>query len=226
MDFIDVAKTEGVGEAFQLEGFMAVRARTRTAVHLIAEQITPGMSEEEAKRVARATLSYLSMRRGWHRIVVRCGSNTTKSFTERSEPGIILQEHDIFFVDIGPIYGDYEGDAGETFVLGDDPVHLKAKQDVREIWNIVRGKWLAERLTGSELYEFAAQTARQFGWRLNLDLSGHRLSEYPHSAHYGGSLAEIGFRPSPDLWVLEIAIVHPVRRFGAFFEDLLSAQES
>ena len=47
---------------------------------------------------------------------------------EKSEPGVVLGDNDIFFVDIGPIYGDTEGDAGDTFVVGDDPDHLRAKK--------------------------------------------------------------------------------------------------
>jgi hypothetical protein len=226
MTITDVANIEGTGSSFDLDGFMAVRARTRKAVHMIADQLTLGLSEEQAKEVARTTLSALEMRRGWHHIIVRCGSNTTKDFMERSEPGVVLGENDIFFVDIGPVYGDFEGDAGDTFVFGDDPGHLKAKRDVREIWEIVRAKWLAEQVTGVELYEFAVETTEAFGWKLNMDLSGHRLSDYPHSAHYDGPLAEVGFTPNPNLWVLEIAIAHPDKTFGAFYEDLLLDDQS
>jgi methionyl aminopeptidase len=226
MTVTNVATIEGTGSTFDLGGFMGVRARTRKAVHLIAQQILPGMPEERAKEIARSTLASLGMRRGWHHIIVRCGSNTTKDFMARSEPGVILQENDIFFVDIGPVYGEFEGDAGDTFVLGDNPLHLKAKKDVREIWEIVRTKWLAEQITGAELYEFAINTTEEFGWKLNMDLSGHRLSEYPHSAHYDGPLAEVGFKPKPNLWVLEIAIAHPDKTFGAFYEDLLLEDQS
>lgn len=226
MTVTDVNTLEGTGSAFELDGFMAVRARTRKAVHMIADQIIPGMTEERAKEIARSTLSELGMRRGWHHIIVRCGPNTTKDFMQRSEPGVVLGERDIFFVDIGPVYGDFEGDAGDTFVLGDDPLHLKAKHDVRQIWEIVRARWLAEQITGAELYEFAVKTTEEFGWKLNLDLSGHRLSDYPHSAHYDGPLAEVGFKPSPNLWVLEIAIAHPDGSFGAFYEDLLLEDQS
>ena len=221
MTVTDVNTIEGTGSVFEIGGFMAVRARTRKAVHMIAAQVEPGMSEERAKEIARTTLKSLEMRRGWHHIIVRCGPNTTKDFMERSDPGVVLGDNDIFFVDIGPVYGDFEGDAGDTFVLGDDPVHLKAKSDVREIWELVRAKWFAERASGVELYEFAAATAQSFGWALNMDLSGHRLCDYPHSAHYDGPLAEVDFRPSPNLWVLEIAIAHPEGTFGAFYEDLL-----
>lgn len=226
MTVTDMTTIEGTGAAFELDGFMAVRARTRKAVHMIAEQIEPGMSEERAKEIARSTLASLGMRRGWHHIIVRCGSNTTKDFMARSEPGVVLQEDDIFFVDIGPVYGDFEGDAGDTFVLGGDPLHLKAKSDVRRIWDTVRAKWLAERVTGVELYEFATKTTEELGWKLNMDLSGHRLSDYPHSVHYDGPLAEVGFTPNPNLWVLEIAIAHPDMTFGAFYEDLLLEDQS
>jgi methionyl aminopeptidase len=226
MTVTDVTTIEATGSGFDLDAFMAVRARTRKAVHMIADQITSGLSEEQAKEIARLTLTSLEMRRGWHHIIVRCGSNTTKDFMERSEPGVVLQDNDIFFIDIGPVYGDFEGDAGDTFVLGDDPLHIKAKNDARAIWEIVRAKWFAEQITGVELYEFAIATAKEFGWRLNMDLSGHRLSDYPHSAHYDGPLADVGFRPNPNLWVLEIAIAHPDGSFGAFYEDLLLEDQS
>jgi hypothetical protein len=52
------------------------------------------------------------------------------------------------------------------------------------------------------------------------------LSDFPHSAHYDGPLAEVEFRPNPNLWVLEIAIAHPERKFGAFYEDLLLEDQS
>src|ERR1700677_5354420 len=152
---MDMETIEATGDRFSLEELMYVRARTRRAVHLIADKVEVGMAEEEAKDVARSILTSLGMRRGWHHIIVRCGSNTTKDFMERSEPGVVLGENDIFFIDIGPVYGDFEGDAGDTFVFGDNPLHLKAKLDVREIWEIVRAKWLGEQISGLDLYDFA-----------------------------------------------------------------------
>ncbi len=148
-----MAELEATGEQFSVDNLMDVRARTRKAVHLIADEVQPGMAEEEAKAIARDILKDMEMRRGWHHIIVRCGSNTTKDFMERSEPGVVLGDNDIFFVDIGPIYGDTEGDAGDTFVLGDDPDHLRAKKEVRQIWDEVRATWFAEGISGKELYD-------------------------------------------------------------------------
>jgi methionyl aminopeptidase len=90
----------------------------------------------------------------------------------------------------------------------------------------VRKQWFSQGITGHELYDYAIETAGTYGWNLNLDLSGHRLSDYPHSAQYDGPLADVDFRPNPNLWVLEIAIVHPDRPFGAFYEDLLLEDQS
>jgi hypothetical protein len=39
-------------------------------------------------------------------------------------------------------------------------------------------------------------------------------------------MAAVDIRPNPNLWVLEIAIRHPVREFGAFYEDLLLDDQS
>jgi methionyl aminopeptidase len=221
-----LTELEGTGEGFSLSQLMDVRSRTRRAVGLIADQVEVGMVEEDAKEMARQTLSGLGMRRGWHHIIVRFGPNTTKDFMERSEPGVVLGTDDIFFVDIGPIYEGCEGDAGDTFVMGSNPDHQRAKADVRMIWDTVREQWFAEGATGKDLYQFASETAESSGWKLNLDLSGHRLSDFPHSAHYDGGLADVEFRPSPNLWVLEIAIIHPDGRFGAFYEDLLLEDQS
>jgi methionyl aminopeptidase len=217
---------EAIGQNFSVEKQLDVRARTHTALSAIAANITPGMVEEDAVAMARQLLGTMGMRKGWHRVIVRFGPNTTKDFLAESEPGIVLGEQDIFFIDIGPVYGDTEGDAGETFVFGDDPEHHRAKRDVRAIWDEVRNLWFEAGLSGSDLYEFAGKAAADRGWVLNLDLSGHRLSEFPHEAYYDGSMAAVDLKPKANLWVLEIAIAHPSRNFGAFYEDILLEDQS
>jgi hypothetical protein len=39
-------------------------------------------------------------------------------------------------------------------------------------------------------------------------------------------LADVGFKPNPNLWVLEIAIASVDKTFGAFYEDLLLEDQS
>jgi len=219
-------EVEGTGETFSVEQLMDVRARTRRAVYLIAAQVHAGMREDDANTMARETLTGLGMRRGWHKTLVRFGPNTTKNFSEQSADGTILGKDDIFFIDIGPIYDGTEGDAGDTFVVGTNVEHHRAKREVRIIWDQVRAKWFHDGTTGKDLYAYAIAAAASLGWTLNLDLTGHRLSDFPHSAHYDGTLAEVEFRPNPNLWVLEIIIKHPDGTFGAFYEDLLLEDQS
>jgi methionyl aminopeptidase len=220
-----VTGVEDVGTNFSVAKILDVRLRTRRAVNTIASRIGVGMNENEAREVARRTLTELGLRKGWHSIYVRLGANT-RDFTDPGGRDVPLRENDIFFVDIGPIYEGIEGDAGDTFVIGNDPGHLRIKSDVKAVWDEVRDCWFDDRLTGPTLYELASAAASRRGWILNLDLSGHRLSDFPHKALYDGSLARTDLVPSPDLWVLEIALVDPDRRFGAFYEDLLLADQS
>jgi Xaa-Pro aminopeptidase len=217
---------EATGPNYAAEKLLDVRERVHQAIGAISAKIAPGMTEEDAVEMARDILGEMGMRKGWHRVIVRFGANTTKDFMAESEPGVVLREQDIFFLDIGPVYGDTEGDAGQTFVFGDDPEHHKAASDVRLLWDEVREQWLMAGLTGTALYDYAVKRAGELGWELNLDLSGHRLGDFPHEALYDGSLADAGIRPRPNLWVLEIAIRHRTRPFGAFYEDLLLTDQS
>ncbi len=220
----DKQSSEGVGAHYDRAMMLETRARTRKAIHDIAAQIHPGMVEEDAVALARDVLKAADMLRGWHGIYVRFGSNTLKTFGDKSEPGKILGADDIFFIDIGPIWKHWEGDGGETFTTGTGSDFMAAKRDVRILFDRVHDKWRTDHSTGVDLYTFAEQEAERMGWRLNLDLSGHRLADFPHSVIHKGALANADFTPATDLWVLEMHIRHPDRPFGAFFEDLLLSE--
>lgn len=183
------------------------------------------MSEEDARSMARDVLKSLGLRRGWHQTYVRFGSNTVLTYDQRSEKGVVLNENDIFFIDIGPIYGDHEGDAGSTFCVGDDAEMQRAAVEVKELWFECRNFWLENSPTGIELQKFAETEAKQRGWIFNLDPGGHRLSDFPHRVHFDGALSEVDFSPTSLLWVLEMQIRHPERPFGAFYEDILASDE-
>jgi Xaa-Pro aminopeptidase len=217
----NVQEIEKTKEGFSEDLFFQIRDRSFEAVRRISEQIRVGMLEEDANQMAIATLQEMGTRQGWHKPYIRFGANTIKTFGADSDPGICLGEDNIYFIDIGPVWEKHEGDAGETFVTGNNPELQRCSQDVKRIFQAVSDKWKLEKLSGEALYQFAEQTAHQMGWVLNLDLSGHRLGDFPHDVHYEGGLTAIPFCPSPKLWVLEIQIRHPEKPFGAFYEDLL-----
>lgn len=217
----DQSRLEAVGTAYDPERLLAVRSMTRDAVRQIAAAVRPGMVEEDAVEMARDILAEAGMVRGWHDVYVRFGSNTTKTFGASSDPGVVLGDDDIFFIDIGPVWKDWEGDGGDTFVTGTNPDMQRCADDARAIFHEVRRKWIAEGTTGRALYACAVACAEARGWTLNMDLSGHRLADFPHAAVHEGPLAEVDFTPSRLLWVLEIHIRHPTGAYGAFFEDML-----
>jgi hypothetical protein len=76
-------------------------------------------------------------------------------------------------------------------------------------------------VTGEALYRFAKARAEALGWRLNWEVKGHRVSDFPHAIHKAGALGDFEGVPVSGLWILEIQIAHPTRPIGAFYEDLL-----
>ncbi|MBO9714599.1 M24 family metallopeptidase [Sphingomonas sp.] len=212
---------ERSGARFDRALLLETRDRTRALIHEVAGAIVPGMAEADALALLKRTLKERGMLRGWHAPHVRFGINTLKQFGEPSEPGVVLGQEDIFFLDIGPVWQGHEGDAGETFVVGRDPEMHRAARDVKAVFDTTRTRWLADGLSGLELYRFAEREAGRLGWALNLELGGHRLSDFPHAVVHDGALLEADYAPSAGLWVLEIQIRHPSRPFSAFHEDLL-----
>lgn len=221
MTIKDAAAVEQTKADFSIDKMLATRTKAQQAVNRIASQVKVGMLEEEANKLVADTLREMGATKAFHKPYIRFGSNTTITFGADSVPGIRLGEDDIFFIDVGPVWDGYEGDAGDTFVTGSNPELKRCGLDAKQIFEAVEKKWKTEKATGIELYDYAQQLAKDKGWVLNLDLGGHRLGDYPSGDHYEGPLSEISFHPSPNIWMVEIHIRHPENKFGAFYEDLL-----
>lgn len=213
---------EAVGDRFDPQLMQHARERTWAALQCIRARMQPGISEDEAKAMAHEVFRELGMERLWHPVIIRIGPNTTKTYRERSEPGIRLGENDIYFIDLGLVFAGHEGDAGDTFVTGNAPQMQACAEAARQLFHLVADAWRTRGLSGEALYAFAAQQAEAMGWRLNHEIKGHRVSDFPHSVHKAGDLGEYGDLPSGGLWILEIQIAHPTEPYGAFYEDLLT----
>ena len=106
--------------------------------------------------------------------------------------------------------------------MGNNPLHQKISEDVKEIFDAAKEIWKAEQLSGPNLLDFIEQQAKARGWILGPSyVQGHRLSTFPHNLITKESLASANFSPSANVWVLEVQIRHPSEYFGAFYEDLL-----
>jgi hypothetical protein len=221
MAFSGPERREGVGKAYSLPAMREAQDLTFEAVRRIAGAIRPGMTEGRGLEIAREVLEALGPERIWHKSLVRFGPGTLKTFHDPFEPERMLEENDIFFVDLGAVFGGHEGDAGDTFVVGDDPEMTACAEAARVLWRDVAARWRADRPTGKALYSYALDQAKAMGWRLNWRVKGHRVSDFPHAIYNAGPLGALDATPAPGLWILEIQIRHPTRAFGAFHEDLL-----
>jgi Xaa-Pro aminopeptidase len=215
-------RTEKTGAAYRREALIAAQAKTWQAVHAIGQRVRPGTRESEARAIAHEVLVELGHDRRWHPNLVRIGANTRLMWKEPSPQDAVLGEHDLFFVDLGPVFGGHEGDAGTTFVVGDDPDMQACAAAARALWDRVAAVWRELRPSGRALYTFARQEAEAMGWVFNHHVRGHRVGDYPHAIHQTPALGSLEHEPGEGLWVLEIQIRHPSKPFGAFHEDLLA----
>lgn len=213
---------EAVGRRYDAALMQRARERSWAVLREIHRRMQPGTGEDEAKAMAAEVFAQHGIERLWHPPIIRIGTNTTKTYRQRSNPDVRLGENDIYFIDLGLVFDGHEGDVGDTFVIGNAPQQQACAEAARSLFDEVAGAWRNDGLSGRALYGFASERAQAMGWHFNHAIKGHRLGDYPHSVHKGGDLGALEDRPSPGLWVLEIQIAHPREPFGAFYEDLLA----
>jgi Xaa-Pro aminopeptidase len=99
----------------------------------------------------------------WHKRVVRSGKNTLAIFHD-NPPDLVIQEDDIVFIDLGPVFEEWEADFGRTFVLGNDSQKHRLKADLSKTFIEVE-KYFSEHpdVTGAELFAFAQERATNLG---------------------------------------------------------------
>jgi Xaa-Pro aminopeptidase len=212
---------ERVGDRHDHATMLEARRRTITAVGDIARRIAPGMSEDEGLELARRTLRAHGFERDWAEPYLRFGANTLKRFGEPSQPGVVLGDEDLWYVDVGPLWQGHECDFADSFAVGSDPARRRLVRDLHEIFHATVRHWRESRATGVELYRFAGALADSRGWQLDTEMAGHRIGAHPHAVFHDGLLSRAEFTPSPGLWMLEILLRRPDRPYAAFFEDLL-----
>jgi Xaa-Pro aminopeptidase len=226
LHFVSV-NSEKVDPKFLREGMLTAREKSWEAFQLIKSQLKEGLTEGEAREVCLQVLKEKGAEKHWHRPYVRLGKGTALSFHDPVQPSYRLQKNDPVYIDLGPVWKDslsgleYEGDVGDTFVFGKYPDAERCALRAQQIFVEAQEKWRAEKCSGSELYSFIEKRANDLGYQLLEKVDGHRLGDYPHTKYSKERLAKVEFNPTTCLWVLEVQLLDPDKRFGAFYEDLL-----
>jgi Xaa-Pro aminopeptidase len=212
---------ERVGEGHEHATMLEARRRTIAAVRDVAGRVAPGITEEAGLELTKHVLREHGLERDWVAPCLRFGVNTLRRYGEPSLPGVVLGDDDLWYVDVGPLWRNHECDFADTFVTGEDPGRRRIVRDLRGVFDLTLHRWRESRLTGAQMYRFAAGEAAARGWHLDAEMGGHRVGAHPHAECHDGLLSQAQFTPSAGLWMLEIQLRHPDEPYSAFFEDLL-----
>src|SRR5580698_9498548 len=127
--------------------------------------IRPGISESKLNQdIYDLAHQMYGISTYWHKRIVRAGRNTLAPYDE-NPPDLTIGEDDILFLDLGPVFEDWEADFGRTFVVGSDPHKLKLRDDVGTAF--AEGKRYFNQtpdITASQLFAYAVSLAHKFGW--------------------------------------------------------------
>ncbi|MBS1851687.1 MAG: aminopeptidase P family protein [Acidobacteria bacterium] len=170
----------------------------------------------------------------WHKRIVRAGRNTLAPYAE-NPPDLMVTEDDIAFLDLGPVFEEWEADFGRTYVVGNDPLKHKLQRDIEAAF--AKGKQYFEEhseITGAELYRYAQQLAQEAGWEFGGPIAGHLIGQFPHEKIDGDKITlyvhpenphrmrGVNARGNYRHWILEIHFVDRARQMGGFYEELLT----
>jgi len=171
----------------------------------------------------------------WHKKIVRAGINTLQPFNG-NPPDQVIQHDDIVVLDFGPVFKGFEADLGRTYIIGNDPLKLKLKEDVEAAWYEARDWYFKQSsLTGATFFNYITGLAKQYGYEFGNEIAGHIVGPFPHEQPDDPNDLCLDIHPDnhasillPDKqgnsrnWILEIQFVDRKNNMGGFFEQLLN----
>jgi len=201
--------------------------------------IAAGRSEHDVERdiYALAERSF-GVTQHWHKRIVRSGINTLRIASD-DPPVLEIGTDDTVFLDLGPVFGEWEADVGRTYAIGDDPAKQRLCQDLPRIFDELKQYFDTHPdVTGAELYAVAQNAAQASCWLWGGAIAGHIVGQFPHALIPGDKdtyrvspanetrMRDPNARGETKYWILEVHLVDPERRFGGFYERLLVPAEA
>ncbi len=198
--------------------------------------IIPGKSEKQlSDEIVQIAKDDFGTDIHWGKKIVRTGINTLQPYSA-DPPDLFIRDDDILFFDFHPVYEGWEADLGRTYVLGNDPLKLKIKNDVEAAWHEANAWYFKQNsLTGAEYFKYVADLTRRYGYEFGNAIAGHIVGPYPHEQPDDPNDVCLDVHPDnhtdilqPDKygnkrhWMLELHFADKVNNIGAFFEQLLA----
>ncbi len=210
-----------------------LRAEALFAATLDQGLVRPGILESElSEQIHTLAKTSFGLRRHWHRRIVRSGPNTVLPYAA-DPPDRLIDADDVVYLDLGPVFGEWEADVGRTYALGDDPRKHKLVADIRDAFRLGQALFEGEPdLTAGELYDYVAALAVERGWNFGNTTAGHLVDHFPHEPNpdrrftiRSGNTTSLR-EPRDDgavrHWILEIHFVDRDGGYGGFLEELLT----
>lgn len=218
-------------------GLLDAQAKARELFSTIQAKglIRAGAKESEINaNVYELAAQRYGVKQHWHKRIVRAGRNTLAPYDENPSD-LTVAEDDIVFLDLGPVFEEWEADFGRSYVVGNDPVKQKLCRDIEE--GFAKGKRYFQGspdITCAELYEYAQQLAREAGWEYGGPIAGHLVGVFPHERIANDKITLYVHPKNPSImraldaqgrkrhWIFEIHFVDRARQIGGFHEELLT----
>ena len=197
--------------------------------------LVAGNSENKINElIFELAFNMFGIKKYWHKRIVRCGKNTLFPYNENPE-NLILKKDDILFLDFGPIFEEWEADFGRTYVVGNNPLKKKLKNDIEKAWYEGKKHFNSKtKITGAQLYSYCNGLAKKYGWEFGGEIAGHIIGQYPHEklekedkTNYihpenHTNMFDLNKKGEKKNWILEIHFVDKEKEIGGFFEQLLA----
>ncbi len=182
-------KANESGESDRLAALIAAERRALALLDAIeaAGIIAAGRSELEIERAIFAIAARdFGVGTHWHDRVVRAGPNTLCVAGEAA-PDRIVEEDDIVFLDLGPVFGDWEADVGRSYVVGGNAEKARLVADLDIVFEALTQRFAQDPdMTGAQLYAAAQEEADRRGWRFGGRIAGHLVGKFPYARSPAG----------------------------------------
>ncbi|GIP19762.1 M24 family metallopeptidase [Paenibacillus sp. J22TS3] len=199
--------------------------------------IRSGVTEKDINQeIYELAFQMFGIKKYWHKRIVRAGKNTLHPYRE-NPPNLVVSPEDIVFLDFGPIFEDWEADLGRTYVLGNDPLKIKLRDDIEKAWGMGKAYFQSKPyITSSELFQYMCEVAREHGWEFGGTHAGHLIGKFPHEEIQGDDIdnyihpenhkrmREPDQNGHPRDWILEVHFVDRKLEIGGFIEKLLTVE--
>lgn len=194
--------------------------------------IVAGRSEKEIEQDIQVLAKRdFGVKRHWHQRIVRSGPNTLIS---GEVPPRIVGDDDMVFIDLGPVFGIWEGDVGQSYAIGSDPEKHRLCRDLPVVFQAIKARYEAEPgIRSSDLYQFACTFAETLRWRFAHAIAGHIVGEFPKTRVSGDPRHHVISPENPrpmnapndagqtQYWIIEVKLASRDNGFAGFYERLL-----